>query len=96
MAKIYQYKYSDFVEINKENKKLVDTKVVKDSICFTVQKARIMEDKSKLKEDIEKYDNPRIAVSGQGLMYLSVLLDAVVTHRLAITNVSILKDCFLK
>lgn len=42
MAKIYKYKYSDFVEINKENKKLVDTKVVKDGICFTVQKARIM------------------------------------------------------
>lgn len=32
MAKIY--KYSDFVEINKENKKLVDTKVVKDGICL--------------------------------------------------------------
>ena len=55
-----------------------------------------MDDKVKLREDIEKYDNTRIAVSGQGLMYLSVLLDAVITHRLAITNVSILKDCFLK
>lgn len=55
-----------------------------------------MENKLKLREDIEKYDNPRIAVSGQGLMYLNVLLDAVITHRLAITNVSILKDCFLK
>ena len=96
MAKIYKYKYSDFVEINKENKKLVDTKVVKDDICFTVQKARIMEDKLKLREDIEKYDNPRIVVREQGLMYLSVLLDAVITHRLAITNVSILKDCFIK
>ena len=39
MAKIY--KYSDFVEINKENKKLVDTKVVKDGICFTVQKLEL-------------------------------------------------------
>ena len=63
---------------------------------FSIVRTSIMEDKLKLREDIEKYDNPIIVVSGQGLMYLSVLLDAVITHRLAITNVSILKDCFIK
>lgn len=85
------YHYSDFIKVNNENKKMLGFKVKVDDIVLTVNKVKLLTDKMEVERMCKTFDNPKLHVSGEGLMLVSVLVDAVMKNHLVLSNPSYLK-----
>lgn len=86
------YYYNDFIKANEENKKCLGFKVkVNDSCFLTVNKVRLLPDKMEIERMCKTFDNPRLMVSGEGIMYVSVLVDAVMNRHLVLSNPTYLR-----
>ena len=85
------YNYNDFIETNKENKKWLGYKVQVDDYMLTVNKVKIATDKAETERMCKTFDNPKLMVSGEGVMLVSVLVDAVMKKHLVLSNPTYLK-----
>ena len=89
MDKIYNY--NDFIETNRENKKWLGYKVQVDDFMLTVNKVRILTDKTEIERMCKTIDNPKVMVSGEGVMLVSVLVEAVMNKHLVLSNPTYLR-----
>lgn len=85
------YNYNDFIETNRENKKQLGHKVQVNNFMLTVNKIKILTDKTKTEKMCEMYDNPKVLVSGEGGMLVSILVEAVMKKHLVLSNPAYLK-----
>ena len=85
------YNYNNFIETNNENKKWLGYKVQVDNFMLTVNKVKILTDKTETDRMCETFDNPKLLVSGEGTMLASVLVDAVMKKHLVLSNPTYLK-----
>ena len=85
------YRYSDFVERNKENKKMLGSKMQLGNIFLTVNKIRLMDDKKTISDTLKKYENPKLRTSCGEIMAASVIVEAVMQGHLVVSNASYLK-----
>lgn len=85
------YNYNDFIEMNKENKKWLGNKVQVGNGFLTVNKVKIVTDKTEVERMCKAFDNPKLLVSGEGLMCVSVLVNAVMKKHLVLSNPTYLK-----
>lgn len=85
------YNYSDFIEMNNENKKWLGFKVQVDGFLLTVNKVKLLTDKKEIERMCKTFDNPRLQVSGEGIMLTSVLVDAVMNKHLVLSNPTYLR-----
>lgn len=74
------YNYNNFIKTNRKNKNQLGYKVQVDNFMLTVNKVKILTDKTKTEKMCKMYDNPKVLVSGEGGMLVSVLVEAVIKN----------------
>lgn len=88
------YEYADVVAKNKENKKMLGMKIqTENGYITTINKVKIIDDKDIVDRELTIKDEPMLNVSGEGLMYVSVLVDSIVRSGVYLSNLSLIKNC---